>query len=88
MRRSGEPLFLARETYRRRRVMDAARLLPFLGAFVFFVPAIWGGAVGTVPGLLYLFLGWVVLIVIAAVIARVLSRHPNPNDTGDGEAGT
>ena len=29
-----QPPFLARKTYRRRRMMDAARMLPVLGALV------------------------------------------------------
>ncbi len=40
------PLFLARHGYRRRRIMDAARVLPVLGAFLFFVPLLWTGEGG------------------------------------------
>ncbi|MDU8946566.1 hypothetical protein [Ovoidimarina sediminis] len=87
MRRDPEPLFLARETYRRRRMMDAARILPFLGVFLFLVPAIWGGAVSTLSGLIYLFIGWAVLIVLSAVIARVLARPGPQGDRVDDEVG-
>lgn len=79
MRRPTEPLFLARETYRRRRLIDAVRLLPFLGAFVFLFPTLWGGAGGTLTGKLYLFFAWAVLIVLAALIARRLPANA-PDD--------
>ncbi|WP_102107148.1 hypothetical protein [Oceaniglobus roseus] len=36
-----EPVFLERQTYRRRRLMDAARVLPVLGAVLFMVPMLW-----------------------------------------------
>ena len=34
-------VFLERETYRRRRIMDAARLLPLLGVALFALPLLW-----------------------------------------------
>lgn len=74
-----EPLFLARETYRRRRLMDAARFLPFLGIFLFLVPALW--AMDTGEGLVYLFGVWAVLIAVAWAISRrlpVSSREDEP----------
>lgn len=87
MRRPTEPLFLARDTYRRRRMMDAARLMPFLGVFLFLVPAVWGGAMRTLSGLVYLFVAWALLILIAAMISHLLSRRTEPNETQGGEAG-
>lgn len=65
-------MFLARETYRRRRLMDAARFLPFLGFFAFIAPMLWAEEAGTAVGLAYLFLAWAVLILIAFLIARRL----------------
>ncbi len=35
------PLVLARKVYRRRRLRDAARILPFLGLFLMLLPALW-----------------------------------------------
>ncbi|MEM0947313.1 MAG: hypothetical protein AAGK37_07900 [Pseudomonadota bacterium] len=67
-----EPMFLARETYRRRRLMDAARFLPFLGFFIFVVPTLWADGAGTAIGLVYLFAAWAILIVMAYLIARPL----------------
>lgn len=63
------PLFLARHGYRRRRIMDAARVLPVLGAFLFAVPLLWSGDDGAGPetgtGVVYLFLIWAALILAA-----------------------
>ena len=71
------PLFLARQTYRLRRLMDAARLLPILGFFLFLFPILWGPgtsiARSTVFDGLYLFLVWPFLILCALLISRTLS---------------
>jgi hypothetical protein len=68
-----EPLFLARETYRRRRIKDAARFLPFAAAVLFAVPVLWASTTGTVAGMVYLFGIWIILILAAGAIARALS---------------
>lgn len=76
------PLFLARASYRSRRISDAARLLPVLALFLLMLPALWpapvpGGA--QVSGtLVYLFALWALLIVMAAVIARLLAPRDPP----------
>lgn len=84
MREPIEPLFLARQTYRRRRVMDAARLLPWLGAFLFGLPLLWS-APETAAGLRYLFGAWLVLIVLSFALSRRLSEEPEggPESSGD-----
>lgn len=63
-------VFLERQSYRRRRLMDAARLMPVLGALLFAVPLLWpaagdpGGAapMPTSGAILYIFTVWAVLI--------------------------
>jgi len=63
-------VFLERQTYRRRRLMDAARLMPVLGALLFAVPLLWpaaddpGGAqpMPTSGAILYIFTVWAALI--------------------------
>ena len=50
--------------------MDAARFLPFLGAFAFVIPTLWAGEARTVTGLAYLFAVWLLLIGLAFVIFR------------------
>lgn len=85
MRPPVEPLFLARRTYRRRRLMDALRLLPWLGAALFGLPLLWGDPT-TAHGLLYLFAVWAVLIVLSAALVRRLEGDP-PSEAeppGDG----
>jgi len=68
------PLFLERDTYRRRRIMDAARLLPVVGFVLALLPVLWtqGGQMGTAGEAIYLFALWIGLIVAAALMARPL----------------
>ena len=83
-----EPLFLARQTYRRRRVADAARLLPLLGVLLLLLPLLSSGQDGdtgaagvqTSRGGIYIFLVWAGLIGAASLLARPLSgRDPQPD---------
>ncbi|MBR9653442.1 hypothetical protein [Thalassovita aquimarina] len=66
------PLFLERRSYRLRRVMDAARLMPFLGAALWAVPVLWPGPgeneVSTSRAILYIFLVWAVLVVATLLL--------------------
>lgn len=70
------PLFVAREAYRRRRMIDAAGLLPILGALLFVLPLLWVGAGGGAPRtshvMLYLFAVWGGLVVLSALVTRSL----------------
>ena len=60
------PVFLERRSYRRRRLMDAVRLLPILGAGLWLVPLLWPvdgeGAVPMSRALLFVFTVWAGLI--------------------------
>lgn len=70
------PVFLERQTYRRRRMTDAARLLPLLGIGLFAIPLLWPRAgnssltepVSTSGATLYIFLAWAFLIVASAFL--------------------
>ncbi|EEW25562.1 hypothetical protein [Rhodobacter ferrooxidans] len=72
------PLFLARRSYRRRRLRDAARLLPVFGGFLVFLPILWApaetGSRDTAPDGIYLFAVWAGLIVVAALMSVGLDR--------------
>lgn len=71
------PLFLSQGSYRQRRLMDAVRLLPLLGVFLIGLPVLWAPGMpsgGTARGFVYLFAIWVLLIILAGVLARRLSR--------------
>ena len=67
MPQTGQPLFLARRSYRRRRMMDAVRMLPVLGMVLFMLPSLW--LPGETPrpdtgrGGLYIFAVWAGLVV-------------------------
>lgn len=86
--RPPRPLFVARHGYRRRRIIDAARVLPLLGAFLLFLPLLWVGEGGTRIGVVYLFAIWAGLIVAAFFLSLYL-RHAiaNPDPPQDEEAG-
>ncbi|MGC9371293.1 MAG: hypothetical protein ACP5DX_17295 [Paracoccaceae bacterium] len=90
MPRRGEPLFLERQNYRRRRMMDLARLLPVLGLFAFMLPLLGGpeGISRTAGNLVYFFLSWFGLIVMAWALARRLSHEGLDGEQGEtGEDG-
>lgn len=73
-----EPIFLGRETYRRRRVIDAMRLLPVAGLLLFFGPLLGSGEGPRSTALagIYIFAAWLGLIVLAGLLVRWLSRAP------------
>lgn len=74
MRSRHEPLFLARQNYRRRRIEDAARLLPLLGGILFLLPLMVGGDIGPMR-LVYVFSAWFMLILSALLLARHLGKQ-------------
>ncbi|MCG6901894.1 MAG: hypothetical protein LJE68_04360 [Rhodobacter sp.] len=71
-------IYLERRSYRRRRLMDAARLLPVLGMLLFLVPLLWGSGedetAATSHGLIYIFAIWALLIMVSAWMSRYLAR--------------
>lgn len=72
---AGPKLFVERGAYRRRRLRDAARMLPAAGAVLWMVPLLWSPGASameqsTVGGWLYLFGVWVLLIIAAAMLSR------------------
>lgn len=79
---SGEnPRFLDLKSYRLKRLVDAAKLLPILGAAVLLFPLPFfflkmdvpeGGVQNAVPLGIYLFAIWLVLIVTALILSRWL----------------
>lgn len=84
-RNAPPPLFLERQSYRRRRLADAARLLPLFGALLFAVPLLWsqGDPADRMPtsaATIYIFSIWAGLIVVNALFGR-LAR-------GGGEGGS
>ncbi len=89
MRPPAQPLFLARRSYRRRRLIDALRLVPILGGLLFMVPVL--GASGhpgaSFRGAIYLFSSWALLILLTAFLARRVSKsEPGPPERENPDA--
>ena len=84
-------LFVQQRTYRRRRMADAARMLPILGGILFMVPLLWlgNGGMSTATVMVYLFVVWAALSGIAGLLSRRLGpEEDQPEDkTPDEEAG-
>ncbi|WP_236045347.1 MULTISPECIES: hypothetical protein [Pseudooceanicola] len=76
MRPPRGPVFLERRSYRRRRLIDAARLLPLLGVLLLGVPMLWPqGPEQGVPAsraILYIFGIWAGLALASALLVRRL----------------
>jgi len=74
------PVFLERRSYRQRRLMDAARLLPVLGMLLWLIPLLWPqrdpagevAAVSTSVAVLYIFGVWILLALIALFLSLML----------------
>ncbi len=75
------PVFLGRDSYRQRRVRDASRMLPVLGAVLLLLPLFWergpDGARNS-DALIYVFGVWAMLILLAFWLSRLL--HPDRDD--------
>ncbi len=85
-------MFVARRSYRVRRLRDAARLVPVLGAFLFLLPLLWEPAPGQPRDLardaIYVFGVWGILVILAAILSRRLrqdTRGDDPAGAGDKE---
>ncbi len=88
MKDPASPQFLDRRSYRRKRLIDAARLLPLMAAVLLLMPLplefaptpAQGGAVALG---LYLFILWLVLILAAALMSRPLARALDERPSAD-----
>lgn len=87
-------VFLERPTYRRRRLMDAARLLPVLGALLLAVPLLWPRAsvpdpsatpVAMSVAITYVFAVWLILIVMGAVFGFFVRSEPDRDQGPDAD---
>ncbi|GAA6207043.1 hypothetical protein NBRC116601_03360 [Cognatishimia sp. WU-CL00825] len=85
LRRSA--VFLERQTYRRRRLVDWIRVLPVIGLGLWLVPLFWpmGGEaeVSTSSALIYLFGVWLLLVIAAGFSARALRWAAQDPDIGE-----
>lgn len=83
------PLFLERDSYRYRRAVDAARLLPVLGVLLWLIPAFWSQATASSTPLsqamLYIFVVWLILIGLCALVSSRIGRRADAtNDMASG----
>ena len=81
------PLFLARGSYRQRRLADAARVLPILGGVLLMLPLLWPRSGADVPptssAMYYVFGCWSLLVVASLVLARWLDPAVTETDSED-----
>ncbi|RPE71820.1 hypothetical protein EDD53_0950 [Pacificibacter maritimus] len=81
------PLYLARASYRRRRLIDAQRLLPIFLFLLYLIPLLWGDEATNTPvgdgarGYVHVFSVWFGAIVIAGLITRALRREDRRHET-------
>ncbi len=70
-----KPLFLESASFRRRRLGDAARVLPVLAAVLFLLPVMWAPkAVSFGAGVVGLFALWAALILAIRALHHALIR--------------
>ncbi len=83
------PVFVERKTYRRRRMADAARMLPMLGALLFCLPLLWAidDEPRTALTMFYLFLVWIGLCVVSATISAQLPEEVTNSQADDQNEG-
>lgn len=80
-------IFLERQSYRRRRLIDWIRVLPIIGLILWLVPLLWPvdgtGQVSTADAVVYLFAVWFVLVFIKGLSSWALARASR-DDGSDG----
>lgn len=91
MKTERHPVFLERATYHKRRMADAARLLPVLGVILLGLPMLWlaradaateAALTSHVMG--YIFGVWVLLVGLSALLSAHLAAQPDQEDDEKG----
>lgn len=89
MSRAPPRVFLERRTYRRRRLTDAARLLPVVGLLLFLVPLLWApdrtDTAATASTTIYVFAVWAGLIAAALLLSRRLPKPGSELNAHEGQ---
>lgn len=82
-------VFLERRLYRRHRLMDWVRVLPFIGFVLWMTPLLWDhpldAPVRTAGATIYIFLVWLLLILLSGGSAWLLKRHAASEDKAPAE---
>lgn len=77
MRPSSGQVFLERSNYKMRRIVDAMRILPFVGVFLWVIPLFWTDETKThltSTTMLYIFGVWMSLVLVNFVLSYFLGR--------------
>lgn len=76
MRGPRSSVFLERQTYRRRRLVDWIKMLPLIGMVLWLVPLLWPtegeNKVSSADAIIYMFAIWFILVLAKAISARAL----------------
>jgi len=71
-------VFLERQTYRRRRLIDWIKILPIVGLVLWLVPLLWQtegeDRVSSGSAIIYIFAIWFLLVIAKAISATALKR--------------
>ena len=82
------PLFLERQSYRGRRLVDFLRILPLIGGLLWAVPLLWptgeDSSVTTSQAIVYIFGVWLLMVLSAAAVAVFLRRSGLSSERKDG----
>ncbi len=87
MGREPNPVFLERGNYRRRRLMDAIKLVAVIGGGLWMIPLLWptsfetgANPISMSVALMFVFGVWCLLIVVSAALIVRLRRDPGTED--------
>ncbi|MEP2533829.1 hypothetical protein [Shimia sp.] len=87
MNEGRKSVFLERQSYRRRRLVDTIRILPLIGALLWAVPLLWPnqseGAVSGSDAVIYIFVVWFGLVIVGAMLSRAVSKGGVNEDQGE-----
>lgn len=91
MRSPRSTVFLERQTYRRRRLIDWIKMLPLIGVVLWLVPLLWPTEgpeqVSSADAIIYVFVIWFILVLAKALSARALegvsAAEDEARDRGD-----
>ena len=79
------PVYLARASYRQRRLRDVMRVLPFVGFMAWILPMMAGVAPASSLVGLYIFAVWLILIVASGLITRHLIHQADEGLVDDAD---
>lgn len=86
MSKAPKQVFLERQSYRRRRLIDFVRMVPVIGAILWAVPLLWsteeGERVATSDAVVFIFVVWLGLVLLGGTLARALRDGKDGTEEG------